>query len=86
MKANNAEPMVQGILGSSLHLLPVHPHAMQSFLGEAGKGGNALKQVAQREGVDNSLFRVSPFMLVDLLLCKDDGVAKTAIVESHDSP
>jgi len=32
--------------------------AMQSFLGEAGKGGNALKQVSQREGVDNSLFRV----------------------------
>jgi len=33
--------------------------AMQAFLGEAGKGGNALKQVSQREGVDNSLFRVS---------------------------
>jgi hypothetical protein len=30
--------------------------------------------------------RIDPFMLVDLLLCKDDGVAKTAIVESHDSP
>lgn len=33
--------------------------AMQSFLGDAGKGGNALNKVSQREGVDNSLFRVS---------------------------
>ena len=32
---------------------------MQSFLGDAGKGGNALNKVSQREGVDNSLFRVS---------------------------
>jgi hypothetical protein len=37
----------------------INKAAMQSFLGDAGKGGNALNKVSQREGVDNSLFRVS---------------------------